>query len=44
MGQGKHKLRVYDTKCRRPVLQLAWGEARITALAPEPSGGALLPN
>ena len=44
VGKGKHKLQLYDTKRRRPVLQLAWGEARITALAPEPSGESWLPK
>ena len=42
VGTGKHKLRVYETKARRPALQLAWGQARITALAAEPDGKGCL--
>ena len=41
MGTLQHKVRLYDTSFRRPQLQLDFGEARITALAPEPSGGRL---
>ena len=39
VGTGKSKLRLYDTKHgRRPVLDLTFGEARITSLAAEPNG------
>ncbi|KAK9915387.1 hypothetical protein WJX75_008542 [Coccomyxa subellipsoidea] len=39
VGTGKSKLRLYDTKHgRRPVLDLTFGEARITCLAAETSG------
>jgi hypothetical protein len=35
----QHKLWLYDMRAgRRPQLDLSWGEARITALAPEQSG------
>jgi ribosome biogenesis protein NSA1 len=38
-GTGAHKLRLYDAAAaRRPQLELAFGEARITALAAEPGG------
>ena len=39
MGTLQHKVRLYDTRFRRPQLQVDFGEARITALAAEPSGG-----
>lgn len=40
-GTGYHKLRLYDTRAgKRPQAELAFGEARITALAPEPDGAA----
>ena len=41
VGTGQHRLRVYDTAQRRPTLAVEFGEAKITALAPE-SNGALL--
>ena len=38
-GTAQHKLWLYDLKAgRRPQMDLAWGEAKITALAPEPDG------
>ena len=37
VGTGYHKLRLYDVRAgKRPQAELAFGEARITALAPEP--------
>ena len=39
VGTLQHKVRLYNTRFRRPQLQLDFGEARITALAAEPSGG-----
>lgn len=39
VGTLQHKVRLYDTRLRRPQLQLDFGEARITALVAEPSGG-----
>ncbi len=39
VGTGKSKLRLYDTKHgRRPVLDLTFGQSRITSLAAEPDG------
>ncbi|KFM26560.1 WD repeat-containing protein 74 [Auxenochlorella protothecoides] len=39
VGTGHHRVRLYDTAAgRRPQLDVGWGEARITALASEPSG------
>lgn len=39
-GTGHYKLRLYDTAAsKRPVTEVAWGAARVTALAPEPDGG-----
>ena len=38
-GTGHHKLRVYDARAQqRPVAEVAWRDARITALAVEHSG------
>ena len=38
-GTAQHKLWLYDLKVgRRPQMDIAWGEAKITALAPEPDG------
>ena len=38
-GTAQHKLWLYDLKIgKRPQMDLAWGEAKITALAPEPDG------
>lgn len=38
-GTAHHKLKLYDLRAgRRPQLAVEWGEARITALAPEPTG------
>ena len=42
VGTGYHKLRLYDVRAgKRPQAELAFGEARITALAPEPYGGSI---
>lgn len=42
LGTAKHKLRLYDVRHgRRPVLDISFGEARITALAPESDGETL---
>ena len=38
VGTAYHKLRVYDIKSRRPALEMEFGEARITAVAPESNG------
>jgi len=39
VGTGHHKLRLYDvTVGKRPQMDVSFGEARITALAPEPDG------
>lgn len=38
VGTGEHKLRLYDTRQRRPALQVEFGDTLVTALAPEPSG------
>lgn len=39
VGTAKHTLRLYDVKHgRRPVLDISFGEARITALAPAADG------
>lgn len=39
VGTGYHKIRLYDsTAGKRPQLELSFGDARITALAPEPDG------
>ncbi|CAG9464960.1 unnamed protein product [Pedinophyceae sp. YPF-701] len=39
---GKYKVRLYDMReKRRPVRELAWGESRITALAPRSDGRAV---
>ncbi len=38
-GTAKHKLWLYDLAAgKRPQLEVAWGETRVTALAPEPDG------
>lgn len=38
-GTAKHKLWLYDLMIgKRPQMDIAWNETRITALAPEPSG------
>ena len=39
VGTGHHKLRLYDAEAgKRPQVELAWGETRITCLALEPQG------
>lgn len=39
VGTAKHKLWLYDTRVgKRPQMDLAWGESRVTALAPEADG------
>lgn len=38
VGTAYHKLRLYDIKSRRPALEMEFGEARITAVAPERNG------
>ena len=39
-GTAKHKLWLYDLAVgKRPQMELSWGETKITALVPEPSGG-----
>ena len=42
VGTGQHRLRVYDTAQRRPTLAVDFGEAKVTALAPESNGAPLL--
>jgi WD40 repeat protein len=38
-GTGYHRVRLYDVKAqKRPVLDLSWRDARITALAAQPDG------
>ncbi|KAK9829390.1 hypothetical protein WJX72_005540 [[Myrmecia] bisecta] len=37
-GTGHHKLRLYDMRQRRPALDIAFAESRVTALAPEADG------
>lgn len=38
VGTAYHKLRLYDVKSRRPALDLEFGEAKVTALAPQGNG------
>ena len=38
VGTAYHKLRLYDVKSRRPTLDLEFGEAKITAVAPQQDG------
>ena len=38
VGTAFHKLRLYDLKSRRPALDLSFGEAKITAVAPQGDG------
>lgn len=38
VGTGQHKVRVYNLEQRRPKLSIDFGEAKITALAPQPDG------
>ncbi|KAI3438930.1 hypothetical protein D9Q98_001344 [Chlorella vulgaris] len=39
VGTGHHKVRLYDKEIgKRPQMDLAWGEGRITCMALEPSG------
>lgn len=38
VGTAYHKLRVYDVKSKRPALDMQFGEAKITALAPQSNG------
>lgn len=39
VGIASHKVLVYDTAMgRRPQLEVAWGDTRITSLAPQPGG------
>lgn len=40
VGTAYHKLRIYDVKAKRPALDMQFGEAKITALAPQSSGEA----
>ncbi len=42
VGTGMHKVRLYKTAQRRPVLSVDFGESRITALAPLTTGKPLL--
>ena len=42
VGTGQHRLRVYNTAQRRPTLAVEFGEAKVTALAPESDGALLL--
>lgn len=38
-GTAQHKLWLYELSIgKRPQMDLAWGETKITALAPEPGG------
>ena len=38
VGTGQHKVRLHDMGQRRPVLSVDFGEAKITALAPQSDG------
>ncbi len=39
VGTGYHKLRLYDVRAqRRPVMEVGFGEARVTAVAPDHDG------
>ena len=38
VGTAYHKLRIYDVKSRRPALDMQFGEAKVTALAPQSNG------
>lgn len=38
VGTAYHKLRIYDVKSRRPTLNMDFGEARVTAVAPQTDG------
>ena len=38
VGTAYHKLRIYDVKSKRPALDMQFGEAKITALAPQSNG------
>ena len=38
VGTAYHKLRLYDLKSKRPGLDLEFGEAKITAIAPQRDG------
>lgn len=39
VGTGYHKVRVYDVKAqRRPVMEVSFGESRVTALTPDLDG------
>lgn len=38
VGTAYHKLRIYDIKSKRPALDMKFGEAKITALAPQSNG------
>ena len=41
VGTAHHLVRLFDVRAhRRPVLQVDFGESRITALQPEPDGGS----
>ena len=42
VGTAYHKLRVYDVKSKRPALDMQFGEAKVTALAPQSNGQQLL--
>ncbi len=43
-GTAKHKVRLYDIRHgRRPVLDISFGDTRITALAPEANGVLSIP-
>ena len=38
VGTAYHKLRIYDVKSKRPALDMEFGEAKITTLAPQSNG------
>ena len=38
VGTGMHKVRLYNTEQKRPVMSVDFGESRITALAPHSNG------
>jgi hypothetical protein len=38
VGTAEYKVRLYDTRQRRPTADIKFKDARITALAPEPQG------
>lgn len=41
VGTAYHKLRIYDVKSKRPAVDMQFGEAKVTALAPQSDGESL---